>query len=112
MDEREATLSIAGAVVLCVGCALLAISVGFLTFALTEWMRVGAWPDYPVSRLLAELAIPYPRVAWAGGQGAIDWLLSLGVCTVFFWGGVIVAALGGWMMVAHDKRQKVEQISA
>ena len=108
--EGNSKHSIAGAVVLCFGAAMIVVSVCFLTFAFNEWMRTDIWPDYPLSQMLTELGAGQPRVPF--GQGALDWLLSLGSCTAFFWTGAIIAAIGGAMMLAYDKRQKLENASA
>jgi len=110
MDRSDSKPAIGGMILLCIGCALLAVSAGFLTFAFNEWLRLGAWPDYPLSRLLAELAVQPPRLG--RGQAAVDWLLSLGVCTFFLWTGGAFALLGGWRMLAHDKRQRLDRLSA
>ena len=50
--EGNTRHSIAGAVLLCFGGALIVVAVCFLTFAFNEWMRTDAWPDYPLSRML------------------------------------------------------------
>ena len=105
MEGDEPRPAIAGAILLCFGGALIVIAAGFLTFAFNEWLRVGAWPPYPLSRMLAEMHIPYPQIGWAAGQSALDWLLSVGACTILFWTGALVASLGGLMVMKHDKRR-------
>ena len=108
--EGHTRHSIPGAVLLCFGGALIVVAVCFWTFAFNQWMRNDAWPDYPLSRMLEELGAGQPRVPF--GQGALDWLLSLGACTAFFSAGAIVAALGGAIMLAYDRREKLRAASA
>lgn len=112
MDGEGTRPAIAGPMLLCLGGAMIVVAVGFLTFAFNEWLRVGTWPPYPFSRMLAELHIPYPRLGWAAGQSALDWFLSLGACTILFWTGAAIALLGGLMVAKHDKRQGPNRISA
>lgn len=112
MEGKATRSAIIGVILLCFGGALIVVSVGFLTFALNTWLRVGDWPDYPLSQLLAELGIAYPRLSWGPGQGLIDWLLSLGACTTFFWTGVLLAAIGGLAVVREDRRQRLDEASA
>ena len=112
MEGDETKPAIAGPMLICLGGALIVISAGFLTFAFNEWLRAGLWPAYPLSQLLAELHITYPRLGWAGAQGALDWLLSIGACTILFWTGALVALLGGLLLTKHEKRQRPNRISA
>lgn len=110
MEETGPRPAVAGAVMLCIGGALLVVAIGFLSFAFTEYLRVDAWPDYPLSRLFAELGAPYPRLGF--GQGAVDWLLSLGVCTAFFSAGALVTLLGGMMLLRHHRRHGLDEAAA
>jgi len=112
MDGGGTRPAIAGPTLLCLGGALIVIAAGFFTFAFNEWLRVGLWPAYPLSRMLAELHIPYPRLGWAGAQSALDWFLAIGACTILFWAGAAVALLGGLMVAKHEKKQGPNRISA
>lgn len=112
MDGEGTRPAIGGAILLCLGGAMIVVSVGFLTFALNEWLRVGVWPAYPLSQMLAELHIAPPQLGWAGGQAVLDWFLALGACTIFFWTGAAIAGLGGLLVLRHDKRQRPDRASA
>jgi hypothetical protein len=106
MGEKEARPPIAGPIVLFVGAVLIVVAVGFLTYAFYSWVRVGVWPSYPASKMLAEIGIPYPRLAWEGGQRVLDWLLSVSGCTVLLCIGTLLALVGVRMASAHDSGQK------
>jgi uncharacterized membrane protein YphA (DoxX/SURF4 family) len=112
MEETEARPSIVGAMVLLVGAVLIVVAVGFLTFGIHAWINLGAWPDYPASKLLAEIGIPHPRLSWEAGQRALAWLLSHSACIFLFAIGGAVAALGAWIMARHDRRRKPAEASA
>lgn len=107
MEETEARPSIAGGIVLLVGAVLIVVAVGFLTFGLYSLIRFGIWPHYPASKMLAEIGIGQPRLAWESGQRALEWLLSGSACVFLFAIGGAVTALGAWIMARHDRRQKL-----
>ena len=112
MEESEARPSILGAAVLLVGAVMIVVAVGFLTYGIYALISLGAWPDYPASKMLAEIGIQPPSLAWEAGQRALAWLLSLSACIFLFAIGGTVAALGAWIMARHDRRQKLAQASA
>jgi hypothetical protein len=107
MEESEARPSILGAMVLLVGAVLIVVAVGFLTFGLYAWIRFGAWPDYPASKMLSEIGIAHPRLSWEAGQRALAWLLAQSACIFLFAFGGVITALGAWIMARHDRRQKL-----
>lgn len=104
--EKEARPPVAGAIVLFVGAVLIVVAVGFLTYAFYSWTRIGVWPSYPASKMLAEIGIPYPRLGWEGGQRVLDWLLSLSGCTVLLCTGGLLALVGVRMASAHEREQR------
>ncbi|HYI47022.1 MAG TPA: hypothetical protein VEX35_01020 [Allosphingosinicella sp.] len=112
MEETEAGPSIVGAMVLLVGAVLIVVAVGFLTYGIYAWINLGAWPDYPASKMLAEIGIPPPRLSWEAGHRALAWLLSLSACIFLFAIGGAAAALGAWIMARHDRRRKPVEASA
>lgn len=112
MDETEARPSIVGMTLLFVGAGLIVIAVGFLTFGFYSWVHGGIWPSYPASKMLAEIGIGAPHLAWGAGQRALDWLLSRSACTLLLPFGALVAALGGWLAVRHDRRRRLAQAPA
>ncbi len=112
MEQTEARPSIVGGIVLLVGAVLIVIAVGFLTFGIYSWAHLGAWPDYPASKMLAEIGISHPRLSWEAGQRALAWLLSLSACIFLFAIGGPVTALGAWIMARHDRRQKLARAPA
>jgi hypothetical protein len=107
MEETEARPSIVGAAVLLLGAVLIVVAAGFLTHGIYSWIRSGAWPDYPASKMLSEIGIGRPSLAWESGRRALDWLLSLSACIFLFAIGGAIAALGAWITARHDRRQKL-----
>jgi hypothetical protein len=112
MEETEARPSIVGAIVLLVGAVLIVIAVGFLTFGIYAWINLGAWPDYPASKMLAEIGISHPHLSWEAGQRGLAWLLSQSACIFLFAIGIPLALLGAWTMARHDRRQRPAGASA
>jgi hypothetical protein len=112
MEETEPRPSIAGGFVLLVGAVLIVVAVGFLTFGLYSLIRFGIWPHYPASKMLSEIGVGQPRLAWESGQRALDWLLSGSACVFLFAIGGPVTALGAWIMARHARRQKPAEVSA
>ena len=107
MEEEEARPPLFGLVVLFIGAAFITVGVAFLTFGLYALMRTGVWPHYPASKMMAEIGLPYPRLGWAGGQRAIDWLLSSSACVVLLIIGATITSLGAWRIARHNRRQRL-----
>jgi uncharacterized membrane protein len=109
IEEPAARPPIAGATLIFAGAVLMFIGIGFLTYAVSIWARMGRWPHYPASKMLAELGVPPPRLGWAGSQQALDWLLSLSSCTFLIGIGLLLAALGMRLAAAHARRQAADR---
>jgi hypothetical protein len=112
MEENESRPPLAGLIVLFIGAGLIVVGVAFLTYGLYALLRTGVWPAYPFSTMLAEIGIPPPQLGWAGGQGAIDWLLAQSACVVLLTLGGVVTALGAWVIARHNRRLRLAAAAA
>lgn len=106
MDENESGTPLIGLAVLFVGAAFIVVGVAFLTFGLYTLIRTGIWPDYPFSRMLAEIGIPHPQLTWPSGQRAISWIFSQSTCVILLTIGSAIAALGAWLIARFHRRQR------
>lgn len=107
MEENEARPPLGGLIILFVGAAFITVGVVFLTYGLYSLMRSGIWPDYPFSKMMSEIGFPYPRLAWDGGQRAIDWVYASSACTVLLAIGAVIATLGAWRIARHNRRRRI-----
>lgn len=106
MEERETRPALFGGVVLFVGAALIVVAAGLFTYGVYIWARTGTWPEYSAMTMLSEVGMA-PRLGWGAGQRALDWLLAFSACTLLFVFGLLIAALGGWLIARHDRRQRL-----
>jgi hypothetical protein len=100
-DEEDIPTPIGGAIVLFLGAGLIVMGIGFFTYGVVIWARVGSWPHYPASKMLAEIGVPPPQLGWTGGQRAIEWLLSFSSCIFLIGIGTILAAVGARLALRH-----------
>ena len=112
MEENESRPPLFGLIVLFIGAAFIVIGVAFLTFGLYSLVRTGVWPDYPFSKMLGEIGIPAPHLGWAGGQRAVDWVLSSSACTILLAIGVMISGFGAWRIARHNRRQRLAREAA
>ncbi len=108
MEENEARPPLAGLIVLFIGAAFITVGVCFLTYGLYQLMRIGVWPDYPASKMLAEIGIPVAE----GGQGPIAWVLAQSACVVLLSIGAVIAAPGVWLIARFNRRQRAAEADA
>lgn len=112
MEENESGPPLAGLIVLFIGAAFIVVGFAFLTFGLMALVRTGIWPDYPFSKMLSEVGIGTPRLAWEGGQRAIDWVVSLSACTVLLVIGGLISFVGGWLIARHNRKLRLAAAAA
>jgi hypothetical protein len=112
MEEDETRPPLFGLIVLFVGAAFIVVGVGFLTYGLYALMRTGIWPDYPASKMMSEIGLPYPQLSWESGQRAIDWVLASSACVVLLTIGAVIAGLGAWRIARHNRRQRLAAAQA
>jgi hypothetical protein len=48
-----------------------------LVYQVLSWLKLGIWPGYSISQMLAELGFARPTATWVGVQQIIDVLLEL-----------------------------------
>ncbi len=112
MEEDETRPPLFGLIVLFIGAAFITVGVAFLTYGLYALVRTGVWPDYPVSKMLSEIGIPYPHLSWPSGQQAMDWLLASSACVVLLIIGAAITGLGVWRIARHNRRVRLATAQA
>jgi hypothetical protein len=105
-EETDSGAPLIALIVLFVGAAFITVGAVFLTYGLYVLIRTGAWPDYPVSKMLAEIGLPVPQAAW------LDWLLASSACAVLLATGAAIAAFGAWLVARYNKRRRAAAAAA
>ncbi len=112
MEEDESRPPLGGLIILFIGAAFIVVGAAFLTYGLYALIRTGIWPDYPASKMIAEIGFAYPQIGWDGGQRAIDWLLGSSACVVLLGIGAIIGGLGVWRITRHNRRRRQAEAEA
>ena len=112
MEENESGPPLAGLIVLFIGAAFIVVGFAFLTFGLLALVRTGIWPDYSFGKMLSEVGMSGPRLAWDGGQRAIDWVMSQSACTVLLVVGAVISFIGGWLIARHNRKLRLAAAAA
>jgi hypothetical protein len=103
-EETPVGPNYGGGIIIAAGILLMLAAASLFVAHLYAWVRYGAWPEYTAPQLLADIGIPYPTVSWIGVQKALDLVMGWSAATLLFWSGLGMAALGGAMLEALDKR--------
>lgn len=98
-DETDSGAPLPALIVLFISAAFITVGAVFLTYGLYVLIRTGSWPHYPLGKMMGEIGIPTPRVAW------LDWLFAASACTVLLAIGAVIGALGVWLVARHNRRR-------
>lgn len=100
-EETESGAPLIALIVLFIGAAFITVGAVFLTYGLYMLIRTGAFPHYPLGRLLTEVGITVPQ----SGQEHVAWLLEQSACVVLLSIGALISAGGAWLIARHHRRR-------
>lgn len=98
-EETDSSAPLIALIILFIGAAFIIVGAVFLTYGLYVLIRTGTWPHYPLGKMMGEIGLPVPHVAW------LDWLFAASACTVLLAIGAVIGALGVWLVARHNRRR-------
>lgn len=90
---------------------MLIVTLCIIIYEAYVWLKMGVWPDIPLSTTLYYLNLSYPRVEWLGIQKIIDWLLNGPISAWSFFVGLLLIFIGSKRLeyVSTEEFQKEMQ---
>lgn len=107
-EETESGAPLIALIILFVGAAFITVGAVFLTYGLYVLIRTGAWPHYPLGKLMTEIGLTLPR----SGQGPLAWILAQSACAVLLSIGAVIAGGAVWLIARYHRRRAVAGIAA